>query len=705
MEPGPVGLKVSKIPKLQKKTGGDVAAFEVAIGNTGNAASQVFFYDSWVKNQFDDYIDKVLVGVEGSNPIELANPKENYMDCEGTVELAACYVDSDRDGKGDTILVYTETLPSSPVRDFIKLELYLSKNIPTAIYKNEVGLTSKEMNPQDPKYPNSFGVEGWNWVTDAGSVNVSGSLTQVPGLGQNYDLWVNKYVDHGSANPGDRLGYETLAGNKGGVEATNILFMDSLLFKGEASVAGLKNALKGIGTNPSTEELKKALQSAFGASNGNNLPEDNYVTGLDVPTLEDGVDILDVDDDKINDTAVYFKNAAWEGRNSGLIGANAVGHAYAFVKSGLPIGNYKITNYGIVVKSFSSEGGVIKDPEVFYDDASTVVDVAEQPPTVFAKLEVRKVVTDSNETNVTSNTASAGETLDYTITFKNVGTGAAVSSFIEDDYAEEFLTITDAGGAIDSGNTLLWLIGDLPAGATETRSFKAKINSDMPPRDTTFTNVAMGGAIELNHVYSTVATKVPQTTSSGKKPYITSSKSIRDDNGGKLEAGDLLTYTLTLKNKGNEKAVNVEVIDDLPSTVEKLQIISIPKGATDSSTKTKLQVKGFEVAVDETVQVVYKVSVKSGLKSGTEVANKLKVASADETGKAAGTTTAGSTGKVGSAFTGEGTGKVAAALDEAELKETAAKTGTNSLLISVVAIVSAVITGFVTIVIRKRSFV
>ena len=53
-----------------------------------------------------------------------------------------------------------------------------------------------------------------------------------------------------------------------------------------------------------------------------------------------------------------------------------------------------------------------------------------------------------------------------------------------------------------------------------------------------------------------------------KPDFTTSEKTVTDDNGGAVMVGDILTYTITVKNTGNDIAVNTVLNDPLPDGVE-----------------------------------------------------------------------------------------------------------------------------------------
>lgn len=336
---------------------------------------------------------------------------------------------------------------------------------------------------------------------------------------------------------------------------------------------------------------------------------------------------------------------------------------------------------------------------------------AEQP-----EISVAKTVTDDDETATTSNTASAGELLTYTVSFTN-SKGLASGSYLEDDYPEEWLTVVDPGGAEDSGTALLWDLGDITAGQTVSKTFKARINTSMPNNDITFENMVEAGVVntETEVVTASAKTLVPGEPLSPvqpdpdpdpdpdpePEPYLTLAKEFENVSGGAVQAGSLLQYTVTITNEGDADAAGIEAIDELPQTLTGLQIDSIPEGAVDESSGNSIQITNINVAAGASVQIVYTAQVVSGLEDGTEIFNGVLLEGPGGTsGEIAGQYSGDRAvkGVVGSAFTGPGTGSG----QVLSMQSKAATTGGNPLVLALIAAGLAVLAGIATIYLRKQ---
>ena len=99
----------------------------------------------------------------------------------------------------------------------------------------------------------------------------------------------------------------------------------------------------------------------------------------------------------------------------------------------------------------------------------------------------------------------------------------------------------------------------------------------------------------------------------------TSTKTVTDTNGGDALVGDVLEYTITLKETAGTVANNVSVADDIAAGLGGLTVVSKPAGSTDTSTTTggaygkgKLDIGGITVPANGSVTIVYQVTIAAG---------------------------------------------------------------------------------------------
>ena len=172
----------------------------------------------------------------------------------------------------------------------------------------------------------------------------------------------------------------------------------------------------------------------------------------------------------------------------------------------------------------------------------------------------------------------AGGTVTYTLTAVNAGDKSASSVTVSDDFPDQdwfsYGSCTTATGSCGaSAGVLTWNMGTLLPGQVATLTFTMNAaSSGVPPGITPLANTAGAnwdsGSATSNTVMVSISTQ----------PNLTLSKSVTDINGGAIEPGDALTYTLTVTNTGSGGASNVVVSDPIPSNTLYSGPLSAPGG-------------------------------------------------------------------------------------------------------------------------------
>lgn len=120
-----------------------------------------------------------------------------------------------------------------------------------------------------------------------------------------------------------------------------------------------------------------------------------------------------------------------------------------------------------------------------------------------------------------------------------------------------------------------------------------------------------------------------------------SGKEVADLNGGDVEPGDRLRYTITLiEASGEIDATDVSVVDDLAPNVRNLQVVQLPEGAIDRSVASggahgtgQLNVSGITVPRGESVQIIFDVVVSPDAEPGEVIANTARVSNGSGPGR------------------------------------------------------------------------
>lgn len=164
-----------------------------------------------------------------------------------------------------------------------------------------------------------------------------------------------------------------------------------------------------------------------------------------------------------------------------------------------------------------------------------------------------------------------GDRIRYTLEITNSGTADATNVTVRDPIDA---SLTDAvagqGGAIASG-VATWTLATLAAGDTAQLTLEATLVSPLA-NDTVVSNQA---EITSSEVIAAVLTDDPSTPADDDPteftvlsiPELDSEKTFIDANGGNVEPGDAITWTITVVNEGTDTARNVVVNDPVDNNL------------------------------------------------------------------------------------------------------------------------------------------
>jgi uncharacterized repeat protein (TIGR01451 family)/fimbrial isopeptide formation D2 family protein len=102
----------------------------------------------------------------------------------------------------------------------------------------------------------------------------------------------------------------------------------------------------------------------------------------------------------------------------------------------------------------------------------------------------------------------------------------------------------------------------------------------------------------------------------------TSTKTVVDTtSSGAYAAGDVLQYTITLKESSGAAASGVSVTDTIDTNLTGLTVVSYPAGATNSSTTSALNITGISIPANGSVTIVYTAAISASATPGTTINN------------------------------------------------------------------------------------
>ncbi len=151
---------------------------------------------------------------------------------------------------------------------------------------------------------------------------------------------------------------------------------------------------------------------------------------------------------------------------------------------------------------------------------------------------------------------SAGQMLTYTLDYSNTGTTAATSVTIIDSLSGDmiFVGLTGNGNYDAPSHSVTWNLADIPPGGSGSLTLFVEIVSPLADGTLIYNSASInstGTAPVVAQVVNTVLSAPQLTLTKVGSP-------------NPVRPGELLTYTITVENIGNEDATSVVIRDDLP---------------------------------------------------------------------------------------------------------------------------------------------
>ncbi|MFN8485318.1 MAG: hypothetical protein U0768_19950 [Anaerolineae bacterium] len=300
----------------------------------------------------------------------------------------------------------------------------------------------------------------------------------------------------------------------------------------------------------------------------------------------------------------------------------------------LPSGVTQVANQGVVTGN-NFPNIPTNDPKTPQPNDPTITPVTAAPIINATKTDFLAVDADNN------GFASPGDTLLYTVTIANTGNAAATGVvFTDTPDANTTLvsgSVQTSQGTVTGGNAgvppVTVNVGTIPAGGSVTISFRVKINNPLPSG---VTQVSNQGIVSGSNFPNT-PTDNPRTPTPGDPtdtpvvaaPVISAFKSatlVQDiDGNGAASPGEVLLYTVQIRNTGNAAATAV-VFTDTPDTNTTLVSGSVQ---TSQGTVTggnagvpPVTVNVGTIPAGATVTISFQVRIANPLPAGvTQVAN------------------------------------------------------------------------------------
>jgi uncharacterized repeat protein (TIGR01451 family) len=257
------------------------------------------------------------------------------------------------------------------------------------------------------------------------------------------------------------------------------------------------------------------------------------------------------------------------------------------------------------------------------NDPTSVVVVSK--PVLTASTKVAQLIEDANS----DGQPSPGDKIRYTITVSNTGSDTAKGVTVSDTLSPLLTNAVLSTGGTLAGPIASWTLGDIAALTNKIVTIDVLVQKPLDD-GTTVDNQA---TLRATNIPLPALTDDPSTTVANdptrlvlkSAPKLSSTKTVTDLNGGRIEPTDIVRYTIKLKNTGTSLARAVKLQDVLDPN---LAFVAATGGTFDSATRTVTFTSG---TLDLTTELTFTLDAKiaAGLDNGTPIDNQGKASSTE----------------------------------------------------------------------------
>ena len=309
----------------------------------------------------------------------------------------------------------------------------------------------------------------------------------------------------------------------------------------------------------------------------------------------------------------------------------------------LPPGVTQVANQGLI-SSPDLPDVPTDDPDLPGEDDPTVTPVGATPRIAASKTDT--LLIDDGD-----GIASAGDTLEYTVTLANIGSADATNVVFDDlpdpNTALMTGTVTTSQGSVILGNTggdtaVQVAVGTLSIGSSVTITFQVVIDNPLAAGLTYLRNQGVVGSDEIPNVPTddpdVVGMDDPTDTPLGQQPRLEAIKSdtlvVDAGNDGMAGPGDTLSYATIITNVGNSTATGV-VFTDTPdaNTALVAGTVMTTQGAVISGNggTPPVSVAIGAIMPGDSVTVSFRITIDDPLAAGVTLLSNQGVVTSNET--------------------------------------------------------------------------
>ncbi|RMG43412.1 MAG: DUF11 domain-containing protein, partial [Acidobacteria bacterium] len=236
-----------------------------------------------------------------------------------------------------------------------------------------------------------------------------------------------------------------------------------------------------------------------------------------------------------------------------------------------------------------------------------------------------------------------GDEIEYTVTVSNGGGAPATGVSMSDPVPANTTLVAGSAsasqGTVTEGDPLQWDVGTLAAGASATLTFRVTVDAATPDgtrieNQATFTYSEDPAASVLSDstdpadddgIEQGNDPNDPNDDDTTKDtvgvPALSATKASADLNGGRLEPGDEIEYTISIRNDGTSEATGVSMSDPIPANTTLVAGSASPSQGTVTEGDPLQWDVGTIPAGGGQATLTFRVTVDAGTPDGTTIEN------------------------------------------------------------------------------------
>ncbi|MFH1564086.1 MAG: PQQ-binding-like beta-propeller repeat protein [Nitrospirota bacterium] len=226
---------------------------------------------------------------------------------------------------------------------------------------------------------------------------------------------------------------------------------------------------------------------------------------------------------------------------------------------------------------------------------------------------IKEIVMVIKVVNIQEDKVKPGDSLVYTILYKNNGSSTITGINILDKVNQSLTNISPANEGKYQGGTITWQIGSLAPNGNGAITFSSKVTSLLPNG----TSIPNNTAVFNSNQISTPVLAIPGTLTVTSPDFSTSVKTVT----GIFTPGETITYTINYINTGSLTATGVEIWDEVVDDNLIVDEKSIPPNAYNQNYRTIT----WSLGGSNSGSVTFKARIKSPLANGTLIKNKVTI--------------------------------------------------------------------------------